>query len=95
MLIDSSLSVADTIYEADWEMIVDHKVKKCILLLLKCSQIPKCLTARGFAVVSVALFTSVSIIQKNKYFRTDYIFNIFNLDIQHWIFIFFPFETAL
>jgi gustatory receptor len=60
MLIDSSLSVADEIYASNWDEIKDEKVKKSIVLLLGFCQIPKYLTARGFAVVSVALFTSVS-----------------------------------
>lgn len=59
MLIDSSSSISDAIYEADWEAIQNIRVRKVIPLLLQFCSVPRHLTAQKFAVISVALCTSV------------------------------------
>lgn len=63
MMIGSSMSVGDAIYDSKWDEIDDINVKKSIPFMLQFCHAPKYLTARGFARISVALCTSVSFLK--------------------------------
>lgn len=58
-LIVSSESVADGIYNCQWEHSSDNSLKKKIILIIQRSQRTKRLTAMGFADISLESFTTV------------------------------------
>lgn len=59
-LIDSSLGVAEAVYESGWEDNEDDKFKKQIQLIILRAQRPKIFQAMDFAGVSLESFTTVS-----------------------------------
>ena len=59
-LIDSSVGLADGIYESDWAEIDDNKIRKQIIIIMIRAQKPKCLTTMGFTDISLTTFTTVS-----------------------------------
>lgn len=59
-LIDSSQSIAEGIYNCDWDSIVDNNFKKEIILVMIQSQKSKRFTALNFADISLPSFNTVS-----------------------------------
>lgn len=62
-LIDSSQSVADGVYECEWEKIEDEALKKQLILIIQRAQKAKKLSAMSFLNVSLETFTTVSSIE--------------------------------
>lgn len=59
MMIDSSSKIAEYVYDSEWYLLEDKRVKKSIVSLMMVAQIPKSLTAGGFLRVSMEMFTMV------------------------------------
>lgn len=64
-LIDSSESVADGIYESEWETLEDNDIKKLLALIMLRAQRYKKLTAMKFFEVSLVSFKTVRSLQIN------------------------------
>lgn len=65
-LIDSSSSVAEGIYNCNWESFEDNNYKKQIIPIMAQSQKGKCFTAMSFAELSLSSFNTVSFKLLNK-----------------------------
>lgn len=61
-LINSSLSVAEGVYDCGWHEMTDNKMKKMLLIIMVRSQRPAMLTAMNFAEISFPSFTTVTFI---------------------------------
>lgn len=67
-IIDATASIAEGIYESDWQDIKDESFKRQLLLTMQRSQKVNKLTAMGFAEVSISSFTNVSSSEKFSFF---------------------------
>ena len=59
-LIDSSIAIADGIYDQDWMDLDDNEFKKYFVIIILRAQRPMRLTAMGFADISLQTFATVS-----------------------------------
>lgn len=60
MLIDASESLAEGAYFSEWETFEEEHFKKQIIPIMLRAQRAKCLTAMGFADISLLTYTTVS-----------------------------------
>ena len=94
-LLNSSVGVANQIYECEWTELDDNDFKKQIIVIIARAQRPEILTAMGFADISLETFTTVNFCYFSKFIKREIILFYLFTDFIHNLLVFFIDEDKL